>query len=166
MNNSHDCCISMVKPMFRVTQENSDICPSCNQKAKVVPTSAINHFLKDDIKKNITSLEGFSFCSTSSCELVYFKNTFVIHISDVKYSIGFKNNSHPSTVCYCFNWTKEKIQKQLKEKGTTTALEEIKEEIKNKKCLCEIKNPKGKCCMSDVKKTINEIKLKLSKESI
>ncbi len=155
MNNTHDCCIATVKSMFRVLPENSESCPSCNQKSKVVPTSAI-----------ILSLEGFSFCSTSSCELVYFKNTFVIHISDLKYSIGFKNNSHPSTVCYCFNWTKEKIQKQLEEKGTTTALEEIKEKIKNKKCLCEIKNPKGKCCMSDMKKTINEIKSKLFKESI
>jgi len=152
--------------MFRVTQENSDTCPFCNQKSKVVPTSAINHFLKDNFKKNITSLEGFSFCATSSCNVVYFKNSFVININDVKYNIGLKNSSHPTTVCYCFDWTKEKIQIQLEQKGTTSALEEIKEKVKNKKCLCEIKNPKGKCCMSDVKKTINEIKSKLSKASI
>jgi len=150
--------------MFRITNENSDSCPSCDQKGKLVPTSSINHFLKDNIKRNITSLEGFSFCATSSCDVVYFKNTCMIHINDVKYKIGLKNNSHPSIVCYCFNWTKEKIQEQLEKTGTTSALEEIKDKVQNKKCLCEIKNPKGKCCMSDVKKTINEIKSKLFKE--
>ena len=166
MNNSPECCAPTTKPMFRVTSKNSDTCPSCDQKAKVVPVSAINHFLQDDIKKNIASLEAFSFCATPSCDVVYFKNTFLIHINDVKYSIGFKNKSYPSTVCYCFDWTKEKILKQIELTGTTSALEEIKEKVKNKACLCEIKNPKGKCCMSDVKKTINEIKLKLSKETI
>jgi len=166
MHNSNYCCLTMGKPMFRVAKENLQGCPFCDQKAKIVPSSVIKHFVKDSVKTNIMTLEGFSFCTEASCLVAYFKNTFVIQISDLKYSIGFKNDSYPATVCYCFDWTKEKIQEQIEENGKTSALEEIKEKVKNKQCLCEIKNPKGKCCMSDVKKTIIEIKSKLSKESI
>jgi len=166
MNNSHDSSTPNIKPFFRVSEQNSDCCPSCRQKAKSVPTSALNHFIKEDIKKNIKFLESFYFCTTPSCKVVYFKNYFEITLDDVKYSIGIKEDSFPATVCFCFNWTKEKIENQIKLSGETTALEEIKEHVKNKSCLCEVQNPKGKCCMSDVKKTIVEIKNKFKAENI
>jgi len=166
MHNFRDCVRSETKTLFSVTEESSDICPFCKEKAKLVPNSAINHFLKDDIKKNISSLDNFYFCSTPSCNVVYFKNNYSITLNDVKYSIGLKNNSNPKTVCFCFSWTKEKIKEQIERTGYTTVLEEIKEHVKNKSCSCEVQNPKGKCCISDVKKTIFEIISKLNKESI
>jgi len=167
MNNSHEFSTLKTKPLFTVVKSSiSDRCSFCNNKAKQVPTSAINHFLKDEVKTKLSSLENFYFCSTPSCQVVYFKDNLSITLDDVKYSIGLKDNSYPATVCFCFNWTKEKIYEQIESTGDTSALEEIKEHVKNKSCSCEVQNPKGRCCMADVKKTIIELKNKLIKEDI
>ncbi|PHR71083.1 MAG: hypothetical protein COA66_10200 [Arcobacter sp.] len=164
MNNSHNCCSAESKPLFTMIKPNDNICPSCNQKAKTVPVSAVSHFVNDDVKKHISSLDGFHFCNTPTCDVIYFKKGQILKQSDVKFSIGIKENSKPATVCFCFNWSKERIEDQIRDSGTTTALEEIKEKVKNKACNCEVQNPKGKCCMGDVKKAIEDIKIKLSKD--
>ena len=53
-------------------------------------------------------------------------------------------------ICYCFDWTKEKI-KQYAEKGLTpNPVEHIRENIKEKRCGCEVNNPQGSCCLGNV----------------
>jgi len=151
-----------IKSSFTITKQNNIHCPSCNLKAKTVPVSAINHFLKDELKKSISSLEEFSFCSTPTCKVVYFRNTYAIYQSDIKYSIGIKENATPATVCFCFNWTKEKIEEQVQNSGDSTAIIDIQNNMKEGSCNCEVNNPRGRCCMSDVKKAIRDIKMKYS----
>ena len=138
---------------------NETLCPFCHQKSNIVPSSAVNHFIRDDLKKNISSLEGFRFCDNKICQVVYFKKDITIKQSQIKYSIGIKEGSKPATICFCFNWTKEKIKKQIDECQNSTALIEIKKNMNNGLCNCEVNNPRGKCCMKDIKKTIDEIKV-------
>ena len=50
-------------------------------------------------------------------------------------------------ICYCFDWTKEKI-KQYVEKGLTpNPVEHIRENIKENRCGCDVNNPQGSCCL-------------------
>jgi NAD(P)H-nitrite reductase large subunit len=72
--------------------------------------------------------------------------------------IGLKDWANPKTICYCFNWTKEKIEKEIKELGTTKAIEDISGKLNTAGCACEKNNPSGKCCLKDVKKFIKEVK--------
>ena len=71
--------------------------------------------------------------------------------------VGLKEGAKPATVCYCFEWTKEKIKAELEATGETKALEDIKGKMENPGCSCEILNPSGGCCLGDVGKAIKEI---------
>ena len=137
------------------------ICPYCEQKAKGVLAKTLNALLKEISKKRLSSLEGFYYCKTSTCKAVYFKEKDVLTQEDINVVVGLKEGSKPATVCYCFEWTKEKIKEELIQTNTTLALEDIKAKMKNIGCSCEIFNPSGGCCLSDTAKAIKEIAEKL-----
>ncbi len=71
--------------------------------------------------------------------------------------VGLKEGAKPATVCYCFEWTKEKIKAELEATGKTKALEDIKAKMENIGCSCKILNLSGGCCLGDVGKAIKEI---------
>jgi len=48
-------------------------------------------------------------------------------------------------VCYCFGYTPPKIREEGKIASQTIAAE-----VKAGHCACEVKNPKGVCCLGDV----------------
>jgi len=146
-----------MNPIKNWSKKESDFCPICDETAKKVPQSAVDNFVKDEIKERLGSLNNFYFCKTPSCSVVYFKNDFTIKDNEVKQSIGIKNNATPATLCYCFDWTKEKIKEQINETGQTSALEDIQLKMNTIGCKCEINNPKGKCCLQDIKNSIKEL---------
>jgi fatty acid-binding protein DegV len=76
----------------------------------------------------------------------------------VKKEVGLKEWTNPKTVCYCFNWTKEKIENEIKEFLETKAIEDITEKMNTTGCDCEHNNPSGNCCLKDVKKVIKELR--------
>jgi len=68
-----------------------------------------------------------------------------------------KDWANPSTICYCFNWTKEKISNEINESNKTKAIEDISEKMNSIGCNCENNNPSGKCCLKDIKKAVKEL---------
>jgi len=133
-------------------------CPKCHEKAKGVLAKTVEHLLTHEAKEKCDSFDSFYYCKTPSCEVVYFKEGEILTQNDMSVTVGLKEGATPATVCYCFEWTKEKIIEELKATGETTALEDIKAKMENLGCSCEILNPSGGCCLGDVGKAIKEIK--------
>lgn len=152
-SNDHDCCTPQPKGKME--------CPSCHQKAKGVLGKTLKHLLTDKAKAKLSCFDGFYYCKTPSCEVVYFRGNEILTQKDVSVVVGLKEGATPATTCYCFDWTKEKIKAELQETGKTTALEDIKAKMKNPGCSCEILNPSGECCLGDNTKAIKEIKKEL-----
>ncbi len=148
-----DCCT----PQF-FTQ---DTCPICKNKAKDVSFVTLSHIIKKDYQKQISLLEGFYFCKTTDCEMVYFKDNELIKKDNLTKEVGLKKWTSVSTVCYCFNWTKEKMEEEINLFGKTNAIDDISNKMATEKCACEINNPSGKCCLKDVKQTIKDIETTL-----
>jgi hypothetical protein len=136
-------------------------CPSCRQKAKGVLKKTLDALLKEEAKAKLSSLEGFYYCKTPTCAVVYFREETVLTQEDVSVIVGLKEGAVPATVCYCFDWTKEKIRAELELKGETRALEDIKAKMENPGCSCEIRNPSGGCCLGDVGQAIKAIQKSL-----
>lgn len=147
--NPHSCCTPQ--------PEGKKECPCCHNKAKGVLEKTLNALLKNETKDSLKSLESFFYCKTSSCDVVYFRDDIFLYQKDLKVTVGIKEGVKPANLCYCFGWTKEKIEDEIKHTGKTKALNDIKEKMKNIGCLCEIKNPSGSCCLGDVKKAINNL---------
>ena len=61
-------------------------------------------------------------------------------------------------ICYCFQYTVDDIKADYKKNGKSLILDKITFEKKKGGCDCANKNPKGKWCLSNVHRVVNEIK--------
>ena len=145
-----NCCQSP-KPKSKVN------CPLCGNEAKGVLAKTLDALLQESIKKQLSQLEGFSYCKSPSCKAIYFRDGMVITQEGVKVTVGIKEWAKPATLCYCFAWSKEKIQEQLEKHGKSDVVEDIKAKMQNPGCFCEVSNPSGGCCLADVKKALKEL---------
>ena len=123
-----------------------DICPVCKNKAKEVSAITVKFLVKDEYLKELSSVKDFFYCQTSDCEVIYFKLNEIIKQEHLIKEVGLKEWANPKTVCYCFNWTKEKISDEVNKLGKTNAIGDISEKMNSIGCDCEHKNPSGKCC--------------------
>ncbi|MDQ7042055.1 MAG: hypothetical protein Q9M34_00835 [Sulfurimonas sp.] len=149
----HYCCTPQPKGKVE--------CPKCGIKSKGVLGKTLEYLLRDEAKAKLTSFDGFYFCKSPSCKVVYFKNETILSQKDIKIIVGHKDGASPATICYCFEWTKEKMKLELQETEQSTATEDIKHKMKTVGCSCEILNPSGGCCLGDVSKAVKDVKVEL-----
>ena len=97
------------------------------------------------------------FCSTSSCSIVYFDNAVPVQFSENDVTVAI-HAKHPEDVpvCYCFGHTPQTIREEMNRTGASTATETISVEVKAGHCACEVRNPKGSCCLGDVSRVERE----------
>jgi hypothetical protein len=77
---------------------------------------------------------------------------------DLSVPVGLKEPQNPKApICYCFGWTPEKIQAEIRDTGKSTAIDQIKAQVQAGNCYCEITNPQGSCCLGNVTLAINQI---------
>ena len=72
--------------------------------------------------------------------------------------VGIKETTEPMPLCYCFEYSREDIRRDIDVSGSTLILERIKAEVQEGFCACEVKNPSGACCLGDITRTIQELK--------
>jgi len=133
------------------------LCPLCYYEAKRVLRKTLEALLVTDTKEKLSNLDGFSYCKTSTCRAIYFRGDRILTQNDLNVSVGLKDDAPIKNYCYCFGWSKERIEQDIKDNGVSTAIEDIKSKMNTIGCSCEVKNPSGKCCMVDVTKVVKEI---------
>jgi len=137
------------------------ICPNCGEKAKGILGKTLDALLTTQTKNSLVCLDGFYYCKTATCKTVYFRDEITLTQESVEVVVGLKEGANPATLCYCFEWSKERIKKELLDTGKTIALDDIKAKMENPGCSCEVMNPSGGCCLGDVTQAIKEIKLSI-----
>ncbi|MBI2264011.1 MAG: hypothetical protein HYU64_02370 [Armatimonadetes bacterium] len=55
-------------------------------------------------------------------------------------------------ICYCFGYTAKDIEQDAAVNGKSTIFDLILSKKKTSGCWCADKNPKGICCLADVRK--------------
>ncbi|WP_297453309.1 hypothetical protein [Persephonella sp.] len=122
-------------------------CPECKQRGFPVKEITLKNFVQQPLR----TYAGFFFCHNPDCEVVYFNNTAKITIKkdQLNVRVGIKEKEPPRPICYCFGYNIEDLNENT--------VEEIKQKIKEIGCQCEIKNPSGRCCLSDIKDFLNQI---------
>jgi copper chaperone CopZ len=87
----------------------------------------------------------------------------LFHRADIRVRVGQKETEPPIQVCYCFDWTTDDIERELRFTGNTTIPERIKTKIQQGFCHCESMNPQGSCCLGSVNRAAKEIRAKLER---
>ncbi|HWI47238.1 MAG TPA: (2Fe-2S)-binding protein [Rummeliibacillus sp.] len=151
-----DCCSSNLK---EIETENNGICPFCKNKAKNVKLITLKSLLKPSTLETLDAKIDHYFCSTEDCDVVYFDaNNKKYLVSDIKVAVHQKDSSTTTPICYCFDWTKEKIGKYIKQELSPNPIEHIRVNINENRCGCEVNNPQGSCCLGNVTKYIKSIR--------
>jgi hypothetical protein len=53
-------------------------------------------------------------------------------------------------MCYCFGETEATIREELFTTGQSAAVERVKAHIELNRCACDVRNPRGVCCLGDL----------------
>jgi len=60
-------------------------------------------------------------------------------------------------LCYCFGFTEGDVRKEIDQNGESSVPKQISQFIKEKLCVCEIRNPAGACCLGEINKTVKRL---------
>ena len=87
---------------------------------------------------------------------MYFSYETMFKKTDLKVRVGTKERRDLIPLCYCFDYSREDMFKNIESKGRTAILQQIKAEVQGGFCACEVKNPSGACCLGDITRAIQE----------
>ena len=132
-------------------------CLSCETPGRPVQRLTVGALLKPEQRMQIPNGDEFHFCPKFDCDVVYFRsNEVLFRQDDLSVPVHQKEPDDPMVpVCYCFDWTPQKIQGEIKATGQSTAVDQIKAQVKAGNCYCEVTNPQGSCCLGNVAKVVN-----------
>jgi hypothetical protein len=144
------CEVVMKKP-----RTSDGRCPECGRKGKTVARITLESLLCPEAKERLAEA-AYLFCETPTCSVVYFApdEGSVFHKPDLTVRVGIKETKPPRPLCYCFGFTQEMVEEELATTGTTTIPDRIAAEVRAGNCRCEVTNPRGRCCLGDVRRAI------------
>lgn len=126
-------------------------CPVSQTRSRKVQMRTVRCLVREDGHARLKEVQYY-FCEEPTCPVVYFSNEDVPPFSshDLKVKVFSKDTSGDVPVCYCFAWTRDRIRSEISETGRSTAAADIARFVKAGMCECDLKNPKGRCCLGDV----------------
>jgi hypothetical protein len=129
-----------------------DACPCCGTKgAKIDPITLKALLTSEGLRRGVPPCPRF--CETDGCPVVYFDNAVPVSFEEELLTVRV-HAKHPRDervpVCYCFGYTPATVRAAVASTGRSAASEDVAREVKAGRCACELKNPKGSCCLGDV----------------
>lgn len=107
--------------------------------------------VRDELRATVDVRE-WMFCASPGCDVVYFaEQTRSYRLADLAVRVGLKERSGHRPICYCFGHSIESIAEEIARTGRSTASARIAQQIQEVGCRCKTTNPRGRCCMADIR---------------
>lgn len=91
------------------------------------------------------------FCADAQCDVVYFTaDGGTYSKQEVRVPVWQKEPAGDRTVCYCFGETESAIREEIRSIGHSEAVQRIRRNVDADRCACDVRNPRGVCCLGDV----------------
>lgn len=131
-------------------------CPQCGSTGKVVGNATIEALLEPGHASSLLAVER-RFCRTPACDVLYFgAGGRSVGKSAAVVRVGFKETADPVPLCYCFNFTRADVRREVAATGDCNIPARITAEVRAGRCACETRNPSGVCCLGEVNKAVKE----------
>ena len=144
-----DCCVDKADC---ITVSAPDTCPLCGVRGASVDRITLKALLTHEaLRRGIP--RHARFCSTVECATVYFDRSSDERFTEADLIVPVHAKRPRDTrvpVCYCFGTTPESIAAEIERVGESSASRMIADEVRAGHCACEVRNPKGSCCLGDV----------------
>ena len=101
----------------------------------------------------------YYFCPEPTCDVVYFSEQGELYSKhDVRTTVWQKEPIGDRLFCYCFGENEQTIALEIEATGTSLALDRVAEHVRLGRCACDIRNPRGVCCLGDLKAAVARLR--------
>jgi hypothetical protein len=140
-------------------------CPRSGSVGKAVDRQTVKALLTEPALGRLAPGE-YRFCPEANCEVVYFGGDAArFTTGDVRVGVWQKQPFGQRQVCYCFGESEETIRAEIETNGHSSAVGRIREHIAARRCACDIRNPRGACCLGDVTAAVERVATALAAAS-
>lgn len=156
------CCSGESCQTADIVATGETACPRCGVVGRVVADETIQAILKPGHADGLLAVER-CFCRTPSCPVLYYgADGRVVEKGASSVRIGVKETEDPIPLCYCFEFTRADVRREVAETGDSTIPDRIDAEIRAGRCACERRNPSGACCLGEVRRSVRDAKAALA----
>jgi len=154
------CQVSVPRP------GDEELCPVSRMKGKPVELLTVKALLTEPALRRINNA-AHHYCPEPLCDVVYFdaKGTFYVK-SEIRVPVWQKEPFGDRTVCYCFGVSEESIRAEIQTTGRSEATERVRAHIAAGRCACEVRNPRGACCLGDVAAAVKRVEADLRASTV
>lgn len=140
-----ECCCPE-KPLA----STADRCPRSGSAGGTVDRRTVKALLTEEALRRIEPSD-YRFCADADCDVVYFDSGgSSFETRDIRVPVWQKLPFGTRSICYCFGESEASIRTEIETTGRSSAVERIRKHIAAGRCACEIRNPRGACCLGDV----------------
>ena len=148
-----DCCCAKPERLSR----NAAECPVSGTKGQTVELQTVKAVLTTAALRRVTAALH-RFCADPKCDIVYFADDGTTYSKkDIRVPVWQKEPAGARVVCYCFGENERDIGAEIAHSGKSDAVERVKAHIKASRCACEVRNPRGTCCLGDVGAAVKRV---------
>jgi hypothetical protein len=134
-------------------------CPVSGTRGKAVERQTVKALLTEHALRRVSASEH-RFCPEPDCEVVYFDAAGTVYTrADLRVPVWQKEPFGDRMVCYCFGENETSIRIEMEQFGRSDAVERVRRHIEAGRCACEIRNPRGACCLGDVMAAVKRVAL-------
>jgi hypothetical protein len=149
-----DCCGRIV-----TEQDRPEACSTCQTTGPAVDELTVKALLTESALRRFEP-GAYRFCPDAECAVVYFDDAgHVFRKDDVRVLVWQKEPAGNRTICYCFGETETDIRTEIVQAGVSHAVQRVREHIVAGRCACEVRNPRGVCCLGDVTDAVKRVAL-------
>ncbi len=128
-----------------------DAC-KCGAPLRAVGAQTLCALVPQRTLNGLSSLDGFGFCDSPTCSVVYFRgvDSASIQADELDVLVFEKADEPTRLVCYCFGFTVADVTGPGRDRPDApdrTILANCRRGLAN----CAVKNPSGHCCMRNVR---------------
>lgn len=132
-------------------------CPVSGTIANAVELSTVKALLTEQSLSRMHRAEH-RFCPDAACEVVYFDTLGNVYsTADVRVTVWQKAPFGARTICYCFGENEAGIRREIDASGASAAEARVRAHIEAGWCACEVRNPRGVCCLGDLMAAVKRV---------
>lgn len=125
-------------------------CRVCGTSGKPVESLTVKALLTEAALARYQHA-AYRFCPDAACAVVYFAESgLAFTTGDVRERVWQKEPPGHRTFCYCFGENEADILREIERTGQSAAVQRVRGHIAAKRCACEVRNPRGACCLGDL----------------
>ena len=147
------CCGSPDSALAALTPR----CPRSGTKGLAVDLVTVNALLREAARTAVRK-GPYRFCADPACAVVYFDaEGHVFTSADLSVPVWQKEPAGARMICYCFDENEASMAREFIQTGRCDAARRVRDHITAGRCACEVRSPRGACCLGDVMKAAARI---------